>query len=78
MDEVLTKIQIGYAQFSGFYINMLIPVVFTLNLQYMKIFSSFKDIKVIQFSSMQDAFTGFSDKARTTLLISFEVSHLYL
>ncbi|ESW30070.1 hypothetical protein PHAVU_002G122000 [Phaseolus vulgaris] len=31
---------------------------------YMKIFSSFKDIKVIQFSSMQDAFTGFSDKER--------------
>ncbi|XP_027360591.1 arabinosyltransferase XEG113-like isoform X2 [Abrus precatorius] len=31
---------------------------------YMKVFSSFKDIKVIQFSSMQDAFTGFIDKER--------------
>ncbi|XP_040989496.1 arabinosyltransferase XEG113-like isoform X2 [Juglans microcarpa x Juglans regia] len=28
------------------------------------IFSSFKDVKVIQFSSMQDAFLGFSDKTR--------------
>ncbi|CAB4309363.1 unnamed protein product [Prunus armeniaca] len=28
------------------------------------IFSSFKDVKVIQFSSMQDAFPGFTDKAR--------------
>jgi len=25
---------------------------------------------------MQDAFTGFSDKARTTLLISFEKFHI--
>ncbi|KHN05539.1 hypothetical protein glysoja_020504 [Glycine soja] len=39
---------------------------------YMKVFLSFKDIKVIQFSSMQDAFSGFSDKARTSTLISFE------
>lgn len=31
--------------------------------QFKTIFSSFKDIKVIQFSSMQDAFLGFSDKA---------------
>ncbi|KAK4262979.1 hypothetical protein QN277_028462 [Acacia crassicarpa] len=29
-----------------------------------KVFSSFKDVKVIQFSSMQDAFAGFSDKKR--------------
>ncbi|KAL2548105.1 xyloglucanase [Forsythia ovata] len=28
------------------------------------IFSSFKDVKVIQFSSMQDAFLGFADKKR--------------
>ncbi|XP_042502286.1 arabinosyltransferase XEG113-like, partial [Macadamia integrifolia] len=28
------------------------------------VFSSFKDVKVIQFSSMQDAFQGFSDKTR--------------
>ncbi|CAK9144073.1 unnamed protein product [Ilex paraguariensis] len=28
------------------------------------VFSSFKDIKVIQFSSMQDAFVGFADKTR--------------
>ncbi|XP_044467622.1 arabinosyltransferase XEG113-like isoform X2 [Mangifera indica] len=28
------------------------------------VFSSFKDVKVIQFSSMQDAFTGFTDKTR--------------
>ncbi|CAH9080754.1 unnamed protein product [Cuscuta epithymum] len=28
------------------------------------VFSSFKDVKVIQFSSMQDAFLGFSDKGR--------------
>lgn len=31
---------------------------------FMKVFSSFKDVKVIQFSSMQDAFTGFKDKER--------------
>ncbi|KAF7829106.1 arabinosyltransferase XEG113-like [Senna tora] len=31
---------------------------------FLKVFSSFKDVKVIQFSSMQDAFTGFSDKER--------------
>ncbi|TYG91032.1 hypothetical protein ES288_A12G230800v1 [Gossypium darwinii] len=29
-----------------------------------KVFSSFKDVKVIQFSSMQDAFLGFTDKTR--------------
>ncbi|XP_042501476.1 arabinosyltransferase XEG113-like isoform X2 [Macadamia integrifolia] len=28
------------------------------------VFSSFKDIKIIQFSSMQDAFQGFADKTR--------------
>lgn len=28
------------------------------------VFSSFKDVKVLQFSSMQDAFLGFSDKTR--------------
>ncbi|KAL7164621.1 hypothetical protein ACSBR2_040504 [Camellia fascicularis] len=28
------------------------------------VFSSFKDVKVIQFSSMQDAFLGFTDKTR--------------
>ncbi|KAI4370809.1 hypothetical protein MLD38_019118 [Melastoma candidum] len=28
------------------------------------VFSSFKDVKVIQFSSMQDAFGGFTDKSR--------------
>ncbi|KAL5099752.1 hypothetical protein RYX36_004079 [Vicia faba] len=31
---------------------------------FMKVFSSFKDIKVIQFSSMRDAFTGFTNKER--------------
>ncbi|XP_028756023.1 arabinosyltransferase XEG113 isoform X1 [Neltuma alba] len=30
----------------------------------MRVFSSFKDVKVIQFSSMQDAFAGFTDKIR--------------
>ncbi|KAL3498037.1 hypothetical protein ACH5RR_040769 [Cinchona calisaya] len=30
---------------------------------YKTIFSSFKDVKVIQFSTMQDAFRGFSDKS---------------
>lgn len=40
---------------------------FYLNFQFMKVFSSFKDVKVIQFSSMQDAFTGFKDKARPIL-----------
>ncbi|THG23092.1 hypothetical protein TEA_013171 [Camellia sinensis var. sinensis] len=34
------------------------------------VFSSFKDVKVIQFSSMQDAFLGFTDKA------SFSLPHL--
>nr|GEV29606.1 arabinosyltransferase XEG113-like [Tanacetum cinerariifolium] len=29
-----------------------------------EIFSSLKDVKVIQFSSMQDAFLGFADKAK--------------
>ncbi|KAK4747966.1 hypothetical protein SAY87_014552 [Trapa incisa] len=28
------------------------------------VFSNFKDVKVIQFSSMQDAFSGFTDKAK--------------
>ncbi|RZB60543.1 Arabinosyltransferase isoform B [Glycine soja] len=32
---------------------------------FMKVFSSFKDVKVIKFSSVQEAFTGFTDKART-------------
>lgn len=32
-------------------------------MQFKTIFSSFKDVKVIQFSSMQDAFPGFTDKA---------------
>ncbi|GLT91372.1 hypothetical protein SLE2022_092630 [Rubroshorea leprosula] len=27
-------------------------------IKYVKVFSSFKDVKVIQFSSMQDAFSG--------------------
>ncbi|KAJ7943988.1 arabinosyltransferase [Quillaja saponaria] len=31
---------------------------------FMKVFSSFKDVKVIHFSSMQDAFLGFTDKKR--------------
>ncbi|XP_044505463.1 arabinosyltransferase XEG113-like isoform X5 [Mangifera indica] len=31
---------------------------------FQKVFSSFKDVKVIQFSSMQDAFVGFTDKTR--------------
>ncbi|QCD81833.1 arabinosyltransferase XEG113-like [Vigna unguiculata] len=31
---------------------------------FMKVFSSFKDIKVIKFSSVQDAFRGFTDKER--------------
>ncbi|KAI3900058.1 hypothetical protein MKW98_000958 [Papaver atlanticum] len=31
---------------------------------FIRVFSSFKDVKVLQFSSMQDAFSGFSDKAR--------------
>ncbi|KAI4327901.1 hypothetical protein L6164_020310 [Bauhinia variegata] len=31
---------------------------------FLKVFSSFKDVKVIQFSSVQDAFTGFADKER--------------
>ncbi|XP_039012605.1 arabinosyltransferase XEG113-like, partial [Hibiscus syriacus] len=33
-------------------------------LQLKTVFSSFKDVKVIQFSSMQDAFHGFTDKTR--------------
>ncbi|KAF5735133.1 Xyloglucanase [Tripterygium wilfordii] len=32
--------------------------------KFKSVFSSFKDFKVIQFSSMQDAFTGFIDKTR--------------
>ncbi|XP_057415528.1 arabinosyltransferase XEG113-like isoform X2 [Lotus japonicus] len=31
---------------------------------FMKVFSSFKDVKVIKFSSVLDAFTGFADKER--------------
>ncbi|XP_058777608.1 arabinosyltransferase XEG113-like [Vicia villosa] len=31
---------------------------------FMKVFSSFKDVKVIQFSSIRDAFTGFTNKER--------------
>lgn len=32
--------------------------------QFIEVFSSYKDVKVIEFSSMQDAFQGFTDKAR--------------
>ncbi|GKU96021.1 hypothetical protein SLEP1_g9302 [Rubroshorea leprosula] len=31
---------------------------------FMEVFSAFKDVKVIQFSSMKDAFSGFTDKTR--------------
>ncbi|KAK7250704.1 hypothetical protein RIF29_33306 [Crotalaria pallida] len=31
---------------------------------FMKVFSSFKDVKIIKFSSVQDAFTGFTNKDR--------------
>lgn len=33
------------------------------NTQFKTVFSAFKDVKVLQFSSMQDAFQGFTDKA---------------
>lgn len=39
----------------------------------MKVFSSLKDVKVIKFSTVQDAFTGFTDKAGTFCFFSFEV-----
>ena len=35
--------------------------------QFKAIFSSFNDVKVIKFSSVEDAFTGFSDKASRSL-----------
>lgn len=38
-----------------------------LNVQLKMVFSSFKDIKIIQFSSMQDAFEGFTDQVRVHL-----------
>lgn len=44
----------------------LIPIIIydvIVDMQFKTVFSSFKDVKVIQFSSMQDAFTGFTDKA---------------
>ncbi|KAK7252014.1 hypothetical protein RIF29_35684 [Crotalaria pallida] len=37
---------------------------------FIEVFSSFKHVKVIQFSSVQDGFTGFSDKVRPTLPFS--------
>ncbi|KAL5172188.1 Arabinosyltransferase XEG113 [Glycine soja] len=39
---------------------------------FMKVFSSLKDVKVIKFSTVQDAFTGFTDKAGTFCFFSFE------
>ena len=45
---------------------------FVLELQFMKVFSSFKDVKVIHFSSVQDAFTGFADKARPFCCFCFK------
>ncbi|KAM0964101.1 hypothetical protein ACFX2I_022972 [Malus domestica] len=35
------------------------------------VFSSFKDVKIIQFSSMQDAFAGFTDKASLFIVFGF-------
>ncbi|CAL5355570.1 unnamed protein product [Camellia sinensis] len=42
----------------------LSAVVWNYGLYFKTVFSSFKDVKVIQFSSMQDAFLGFTDKTR--------------
>lgn len=40
-------------------------------MQFKTVFSSFKDVKVIQFSSMQDAFLGFADKVSLFVSLSF-------
>jgi hypothetical protein len=42
---------------------------FTCIIQFKAVFSTFKDVKVIQFSSMQDAFLGFNDKASLFFII---------
>lgn len=46
-------------------------------LQLKTVFSSFKDVKVIQFSSMQDAFLGFTEKASPFVKLLL-VSLLYI
>lgn len=50
---------------------------FTCAMQFKKVFSAFKDVKVIQFSSMQDAFLGFTDKASHSISFFFPSSSIY-
>ncbi|CAJ2646858.1 unnamed protein product [Trifolium pratense] len=45
---------------------------------FMRVFSSFKDVKVIQFSTMQGAFTGFTNKARPFLSFCLKFCFLCL
>jgi len=44
----------------------------------MKVFSSFKDVKVIKLSSVEDAFTGFANKVRPFCFSPFKVLHFEL
>jgi len=44
----------------------------------MKVFSSFKDVKVIKLSSVEDAFTGFANKVRPFCFPLFKVLHFEL
>lgn len=47
----------------------------TFNMQFKTVFSSFKDVKVINFSSMKNAFLNFTDKASSFLpLVDFIIS----
>lgn len=51
---------------------------FYLNFQFTKVFSSFRDVKVIQFSSMQDAFKGFTDKVRPFCLLCLKFCFVFV
>ena len=46
-------------------------------LQFKAVFSSFEDVKVIQFSSMQDAFLGFTDKASLFIKLQLLFFHYF-
>lgn len=50
---------------------------FYFHIQLKMVFSSFKDVKVIQFSSMQDAFLGFMDKVYFPLPLAVFCWHLF-
>lgn len=48
-------------KFALFFVHILKFVLFPLFWQLLDLLSSYKDVKIIQFSSMVDAFGGFAD-----------------